>query len=99
MKHNKYIKNRKAVINQVRPKSPYVEKLDTIISVNPNISMILDVDPQYVGLEYKRPVDSFDRSIQPSPAPAKASVVPDYYKENFDGKLKSLILRLPIISS
>lgn len=84
----KYIKNKKAVINQVRPKSPYVEKLDSMVSVNPNISLILDEDPQYVGLEYKRPEDSFDRSIQPKPAPAKASVVPDYYKEEFDNGLK-----------
>ena len=86
--YNKYIKNRKAVINQVRPKSPFVEKLDTIISVNPNISMILDVDPQYVGLEYKRPVDSFDRSIQPKPAKAKAPKVPEYYKQTLSNGIK-----------
>jgi len=85
---NKYIKNRKAVINQIRPKSPFVEKLDSMVSINPNIRLVLEEDPQYVGLEYKRPVDSFDRSIQPKPAPAKASVVPNYYKENFDNGLK-----------
>ena len=85
---NKYIKNRKAVINQIRPKSPFVEKLDSMVSINPNIRLVLEEDPQYVGLEYKRPVDSFDRSIQPKPAPAKASVVPEYYKENFDNGLK-----------
>ena len=86
--YNKYIKNRKAVINQVRPKSPYVEKLDTIISVNPNISMILDIDPQYVGLEYNRPVDSFDRNIQPKPAKAKAPKVPEYYKQTLSNGIK-----------
>ena len=85
---NKYIKNRKAVINQVRPKSPFVEKLDSMVSINPNIKLVLEEDPQYKGLEYKRPVDSFDRSIQPKPAPAKASVVPDYYKETFANGLK-----------
>ena len=85
---NKYIKNRKAVINQIRPKSPFIEKLDSMVSINPNIRLVLEEDPQYVGLEYKRPVDSFDRSIQPKPAPAKASVVPNYYKENFDNGLK-----------
>tara|TARA_B100001250_G_scaffold151958_1_gene130422 strand:- start:8527 stop:11373 length:2847 start_codon:yes stop_codon:yes gene_type:complete len=84
----KYIKNKKAVINVVRPKSPFVEKLDSMISVNPNINLILDEDPQYVGLEYKRPVDSFDRSIQPKPAPSKPSVVPEYYKVNFENGLK-----------
>jgi zinc protease len=85
---NKYIKNRKAVINQIRPKSPFVEKLDSMVSINPNIRLVLEEDPQYVGLAYKRPVDSFDRGIQPKPAPAKASVVPDYYKKNFDNGLK-----------
>ena len=85
---NKYIKNRKAIINTVRPKSPYVEKLDSIISVNPNISMILEEDPQYIGLEYKRPKDSFDRSIQPKPAPSNAPKVPEYYKETLANGLK-----------
>ena len=85
---NKYIKNKKAVINTVRPKSPFVEKLDSMVSINPNISLILAEDPQYVGLEYNRPEDSFNRSIQPKPAPAKASVVPNYYKEIFDNGLK-----------
>jgi zinc protease len=84
----KYIKNKKAVINQVRPKSPFVEKLDSMVSINPNISLILKEDPQYVGLVYNRPEDSFDRSVQPKPSPAKPSVVPDYYKETFDNGLK-----------
>ena len=59
-----------------------------MVSINPNISLILAEDPQYVGLEYNRPEDSFNRSIQPKPAPAKASVVPNYYKEIFDNGLK-----------
>ncbi len=84
----KYIKNKKAVINQVRPKSPFVEKLDTMISVNPNIDLILKEEPQYLGLKYNRPEDLFDRSIQPLPAPAKPSVVPEYYKNKFDNGLK-----------
>ena len=85
---NKYIKNKKAVINTVRAKSPFVEKFDSMVSINPNISLILAEDPQYVGLEYNRAEDSFNRSIQPKPAPAKASVVPNYYKEIFDNGLK-----------
>jgi zinc protease len=85
---NKYIKNRKAVISTVRPKSPFVEKLDSLISVNPNISLLLKEDPQYVGLVYNRPEDSFDRNIQPKPAPAKAPTVPSYYKETFENGLK-----------
>jgi zinc protease len=85
---NKYIKDRKAVICQVRPKSPFVEKLDSMISMNPNANLILKEDPQYVGLVYNRPEDSFDRNIQPKAAPAKAPTVPDYYKETFDNGLK-----------
>ncbi len=87
---NKYIKNRKAVINQVRPKSPFVEKLDSMVSINPNADLILKEDPQYVGLEYNRPQDSFDRNIQPKAGPAKTSVVPDYYIEEFNNGLKIL---------
>ncbi|MEC9209455.1 MAG: pitrilysin family protein [Bacteroidota bacterium] len=85
---NKYIKNRNAVICTVRPKSPFVEKLDSMISMNPNADLILEEDPQYVGLTYNRPKDSFDRNIQPKPGPAKASIVPDYYKETFENGLK-----------
>ena len=84
----KYIKGKKAVINQVRPKSPFVEELDSMVSINPNIDLILKEDPQYVGLEYKKPIDEFDRNIQPKPAPAKPSVVPVYYKETLDNGLK-----------
>ena len=85
---NKYIKNRKAVINQVRAKSPFVEKLDSMVSINPNVDLILEEDPQYAGLVYKRPTDSFDRNVQPKAGPAKPSVVPNYYKETFDNGLK-----------
>ena len=85
---NKYIKNRKAVICQVRPKSPFVEKLDSMISMNPNANLILKEDPQYVGLTYNRPEDSFDRNIQPKASSAKAAIVPDYYKETFENGLK-----------
>ncbi|MAU35805.1 MAG: peptidase M16 [Flavobacteriales bacterium] len=84
----KYIKGKKAVINQVRPKSPFVDKLDSMISVNPNIDLILKEDPQYVGLKYNKPNDNFDRKVQPKAGPAKPSVIPDYYKENFENGLK-----------
>jgi len=83
----KYIKNRKAVISQVSPKSPFVEKLDSLISINPNVGLILKEDPQYVGLEYNRPEDSFDRNIQPKAGNPKATKIPDYYKESFSNGL------------
>ena len=70
---NKYIKNKKAVIATVRPKSPFVKELDSIISVNPNANLILEDDPQYQGLVYNRPVDDFDRTIQPTAGAAKGT--------------------------
>tara|TARA_Y100000589_G_scaffold72706_3_gene65576 strand:+ start:1062 stop:3959 length:2898 start_codon:yes stop_codon:yes gene_type:complete len=85
---NKYIKGKKCVINQVRPKSPFVDKLDSMVSVNPNADLILKEDPQYLGLEYNRPEDLFDRNIQPKPTASKPSVIPNYYKEKFDNGLK-----------
>ena len=48
---NKYIKNRKAVINQIRPKSPFVEKLDSLISINPNANLILKEDLKFAKVE------------------------------------------------
>ena len=50
--------------------------------------MILKEDPQYVGLKYNKPNDNFDRKVQPKAGPAKPSVIPDYYKENFENGLK-----------
>ena len=84
----KYIKNRKAVICQVRPKSPFVEKLDSMISINPNSKLILEEDPQYQGLIYNRPNDSFNRSIQPKPSSSKPAIIPDYYEETLKNGLK-----------
>tara|TARA_B110000008_G_scaffold239784_1_gene246702 strand:- start:18318 stop:21176 length:2859 start_codon:yes stop_codon:yes gene_type:complete len=81
---NKYIKNKKAVIATVRPKSPFVKELDSIISINPNANLMLKEDPQYQGLVYNRPVDDFDRTVQPTAGAPKAPQVPKYYKTIFD---------------
>jgi zinc protease len=85
---NKYIKNRKAVFLTVRPKSPFVKELDSIISVNPNANLILKEDPQYENLVYKRPEDGFERSVQPKAGIPKAPKVPEYYKTSFENGLK-----------
>ncbi len=79
----KYIKNRKAVINIVRPKSPYVKELDSIISINPNANLMLTEDSQYEDLVYNRPVDNFDRAIQPKAGTPKPPKIPEYYKDKF----------------
>lgn len=90
---NKYIKNRKAVINTVRPKSPFVKELDSLISRNPNANLILDEDPQYDNLVYNRADNEFDvccRSTQPKPAEPKTPNIPDYFKENFSNGLRTI---------
>ena len=87
---NKYIKNRKAVIMTVKPKSPFVKELDSIISVNPNANLILDEDPQYENLTYVKAIDSFDRSIQPDPSSPKKPTIPSFYNETFSNGLKTI---------
>ena len=91
--YNKYIKNRKAVINVVRPKSPFVKELDSLISRNPNANLILEEDPQYDNLVYNKSNSEFDaccRHTQPEPATPKTPKIPDFYKENFDNGLKTI---------
>jgi len=87
---NKYIKNRKAVINVVRPKSPFVKELDSIVSVNPNTNLILSEDSKYENLVYNKAVDNFDRSIEPTPSDPKTPKIPQYFKEDFSNGLKTI---------
>jgi len=86
--YSKYIKNRKAVFATVRPKSPFVKELDSMISVNPNAGLILKEDPQYQGLVYNRPEDSFERSVQPTAGLPETPQVPEYYKTIFSNGVK-----------
>ena len=90
---NKYIKNRKAVINQVRPKSPFVKELDSLISRNPNANLILKEDPQYDNLIYKKSNSEFDaccRHTQPEASAPKTPKIPEFHKESFENGLKTI---------
>ena len=90
---NKYIKNRKAVINQVRPKSPFVKELDSLISRNPNANLILKEDPQYDNLIYNKSNSEFDaccRHTQPEATAPKTPKIPEFHKESFDNGLKTI---------
>ena len=90
---NKYIKNRKAVINQVRPKSPFVKELDSLISRNPNANLILKEDPQYDNLIYNKSNSEFDaccRHTQPEATAPKTPKIPKFHKESFDNGLKTI---------
>lgn len=76
--YNKYIKNRGAFVSVIfaagnqdmRTKSlnPYPGEVDE------------QAEKQYEGLKYEEPVSDFDRSIQPTPPPAKPSTIPSYSK-------------------
>ena len=90
---NKYIKNRKAIINQVRPKSPFVKEIDSLVSINPNADLILKEDPQYANLTYNKANSEYDlccRSKQPQPSEPRTPVIPDFHKEKFDNGLKTI---------
>jgi zinc protease len=90
---NKYIKNRKAVINQVRPKSPFVKELDSLISRNPNANLILKEDPQYDNLIYNKSNSEFDaccRHTQPEASAPKTPKIPEFHKESFENGLKTI---------
>ena len=90
---NKYIKNRKAVINQVRPKSPFVKELDSLISRNPNANLILKEDPQYDNLIYNKSNSEFDaccRHTQPEATTPKTPKIPEFHKESFENGLKTI---------
>ena len=83
--YNKYIKNKKAVISTVKPKSPFVNEIDSLISVNPNADLILENDPQYENLVYNKSNTEFDaccRSTQPDPEKPKTPKIPDFYTFN-----------------
>ena len=90
---NKYIKNRKAIINQVRPKSPFVKEIDSLVSINPNADLILKEDPQYSNLTYNKANSEYDlccRNKQPEPSEPRTPVIPDFHKEKFDNGLKTI---------
>ena len=88
---NKYIKNRNAVIMNVKPKSPFSDEELVLESVNPNASLITTEDPQYKGLIYNKADGEFDhccRSDAPEAKSPKSPRVPDYYTSEFDNGIK-----------
>ena len=81
--YNKYIKKRNAVILDIRTSNPFKEKKDTLISFNPYTPIEIKSDPQYAGLEYKRPQEDIDRNNPPEVLEAAAVKVPSYYTKTF----------------
>jgi zinc protease len=85
--YREYIKNRHAVILSVVPEG----KPDLIAAQDnytpPNEGNTSGKD-DYQGLTYKRAMDKFDRSKQPSPSSAPTVRVPDYWQHSFKNGLK-----------
>ena len=78
----KYIKNKKSVGIDYFPLPPFSE--DSVKSVNPFAHVPFKKDPQYEGLTYNKPTDTFDRSVRPTPSAAKSVSVPVYYETNIN---------------
>jgi zinc protease len=62
------------------PLPPFSE--DSVQSINPFAHVPFKKDPQYDGLTYTKPTDTFDRSVRPTAPAAKAVSVPVYYESN-----------------
>lgn len=80
----KYIKNKNAVILDIKTSNPFSERKDSLISFNPYAPKVIKTDPQYKGLEYHRPVETVDRDNPPSILEPKAVKIPDYYTEKLE---------------
>ena len=86
--YNKYIKKRNAVILDVKTSNPLKKEKDTLISFNPYTPSEIVSDPQYEGLEYKRPKENIDRNILPKILEPSSVKVPDYYTRNLSNGIK-----------
>ena len=78
--YKKYIKNKNSVSIDYKPLPPGSQ--DSVKSINPYAHVPFQKDPQYNGLTYNKPTDSFDRSVRPVPGPAKPVTVPVYFEKN-----------------
>ena len=78
--YRKYIMNKNSVGIDYFPLPPFSE--DSVQSINPFAHVPYKKDPQYDGLTYNKPIDTFDRSVRPTATAAKAVSVPVYYEFN-----------------
>ncbi|MAW21714.1 MAG: hypothetical protein CMD16_04905 [Flavobacteriales bacterium] len=82
--YTKYIKNKNAVILDIKTSNPFSEQKDSLISFNPYMPEVIKRDPQYEGLEYHRPVEEIDRNNPPNILAPKSVKVPEYYIDKFE---------------
>ena len=87
--YNKYIKNKKAMIVTVVPRTPVPGEKDFVkSSFNPNANVKVEDDPEYANLKYVKAVDSFDRSVRPKPGTPKPAIIPESYTSNLANGIK-----------
>ena len=84
----KYIKNKNAVILDIKTSNPFSESKDSLISFNPYTPKVIKTDPQYNGLKYHKPVETIDRDNPPNILEPKSVNVPEYYTEKFDNEME-----------
>lgn len=91
---NKYIKTRNACYVHVVPRNEDLK--DSSFSRNPYPGVIdTEKDKEYVGLKYVQIKDNFDRSQRPVAGPAKAAVIPSFYKAEFANGIKIMGTKNP----
>ena len=82
--YTKYIKNKNAVILDIKTSNPFSEKKDSLISFNPYMPDVIKNDPQYEGLEYHRPIEKIDRDSPPNILEPESVKIPDYYTHKLE---------------
>ena len=93
----KYIKNKKSVGIDYFPLPPFSE--DSVQSINPFAHVPFKKDPQYEGLTYTKPEDSFDRSVRPTPSAAKTVSIPVYYESTINKMSAENSTSIPVIGA
>lgn len=78
---NRYIKDRNAVFVNIWPLPPNEDKKKfKKESYNPNASLQIGEEPEYVGLKYDKAQDIFDRSVRPESQSAKTAMIPEFFR-------------------
>ena len=95
--YKKYIMNKNSIGIDYFPLPPFSE--DSVKSINPFAKVPFKKSSQYFGLSYRKPKDTFNRSIQPKSKLAKAVTVPLYYESSVNILGKENTSSIPIISA
>lgn len=92
---NKYLKDKHAAIVNVYPKNPMTKDSVKVKSYNPAAGINAKDEPQYAGLKYMKPKDTFDRRKRPGHATPAVPVVPQIFNHTLSNGLKILGTKSP----